>query len=417
MTRMKCRTCGNEVSSEEAFCGQCGTPTVAPQALQTEMMHTSPPRTGQLNGYPPNETFGAQNNTRGGTPPLHTQGPSFPPSASMPPVPQLGSSQGTGFYRDATEAMSVLPSNPNAGYQQPYPASNAYPPQSTPTNYGFPGQAQPLQGQPLQTGNYVGQGYPQQQPVQGGQGYRSVPTPPQKQQNGAVIFIVSICHVIALLSVVGIGTLYVLKGRNATPNGGQTPVIVPTTTTVPTSTPDVPTPTPTVAPTDTVAPTPTATTFPTATPNVGFAYCGTLCTVNGFSTQYPQGWSASQPVGVQGVQFVNSNPIDQTATFKTPGATASSSNDLVTNDVQQNFATKTNYAVVTPMTNETIGGEPWSKEVITYQEAAQPQEQVEIYADAHQGKAYILELQASADQFATVATTDFATIKSQFQFQ
>lgn len=414
MTRMKCRTCGNEVSSEEAFCGQCGTPTVAPQALQTEMMHTPPPRSGRLNGYPPNETFGAQNNTRGGTPPINTQGASFPPSASIPPppTPQSAASQGTGFYRDATEAMSVLPSNPNAGYQQPYPVtppSHAYSPQSTPTSYGFPGQVPPAQGQPLQTGNYAGQAYPQQLPVQGGQGYRSIPTAPQKQQNGVVIFIVSICLVIALLSVVGIGTLYILKGRNAAPKDVQTQGIVPTATTVPT---DVPTPT------ATVTPTPTATTLPTATPNAGFAYCGTLCTANGFSTQYPQGWSAIPLTGAQGVQFVNPNPADQSATFKTPGATTSSPNDLVANDLQQNFATtKSNYAVVTPAATDYIGGETWFKEVITYQEAAQPKELVEVYANVHQGKAYILELQASADQFATATTPNFATIKNQFQFQ
>lgn len=417
MTRMKCRTCGNELSSEEAFCGQCGTPTATPQVLQTEMMHTPPPRTGQLNGYPPNETFGAQNNTRGGTPPLQVPRGLFPPSASMPPTPQSGSSQGTGFYRDATEAMSVLPSNPNAGYQQPYPPSNVYVPQSTPTSYGFPSQVQPSQGQPLQTGNYGGQGYLQQQPMQGGQGYRNVPTPPQKQHNGAVIFIVSICLVIALLSIVGVGTLYVLRGRNTPPKDGQTQSVVPTATAVPTATTDIPTPTATVAPTDTPVPTPIATTVPTPAPIVGFAYCGTLCTDNGFSTQYPQGWSASPLVGAQGVQFVNSNPTDQMATFKTPGATTSSPNDLVANDIQQNFATKANYAVVTPAATDSLGGETWFKEVITYQETGQPKENVEVYANVHQGKAYILELQASVDQFTTATTPDFATIKTQFQFQ
>jgi hypothetical protein len=266
----------------------------------------------------------------------------------------------------------------------------------------------------MQTGNYGGQVYPQQQPMQAGQSYRNIPTPPRKQQNGAVIFIVSICLVIALLSVVGIGTLYVLKSRNAAPKDGQTPVIIATATTVPT---DVPTPTPTVAPTDTVAPTPTATALPTATPNAGFAYCGTLCTTNGFSTQYPQGWSATPLTGVQGVQFVNPNPTDQTATFKTTGATPGTATDLVTSDIQQNFATKPGYTVVTPASTASIGGETWFEEVITYQGTTQQIEQVEVYANVHQSKAYILELQASADQFATVSATDFATIKTQFQFQ
>ncbi len=413
---MRCRTCGNEVHSEEAFCGQCGTPNKAtPQALPTEMMQTPPPRSGRLGSYPPNETFGVQDNTQRGTPPVNSQGATLPPPVPMQPTPQLGSNQATGFYRDATEVMSVLPSNPNASYPQPYsipPSPHAYPSQSTPTSYGFPGQVAPPQGPPLQTGNYVGQGYPQQQPVQSGQSYRSVPTPPQKQQNGVIIFIVSMCLVVALLSVVGIGTLYVLKGRNATPKDPQTQGIVPTATMMPTS---IPTPTATIAPTPTVAPTPT--TLPTATPNAGFAYCGTLCTTNGFSTQYPQGWSATPLTGAQGVQFVNSNPTDQMAIFKTPGATASSPNDLVANDLQQNYATKANYTVVTSTATDSIGGETWFKEVITYQEAAQPKELVEVYANVHLGKAYILELQASADQFATATTPNFATIKSQFQFQ
>ena len=415
---MKCRTCGNEVSSEEAFCGQCGTPIAAPQALQTELIHTPPLHNGQANGYPRNETFGPQNSPHGQTPPMYTQGPSFPPSASMPPqsLSQSPSNQSTGFYQDATEAMSVVPSNPNGGYP-PYsttPPSNSYPPQSTPTSYGFPSQV-PTHGPLLQTGNHAGQPYSLQQPMQGGQAYRNVPTPPQKQHNGAIIFIISICLVIALLSVVGIGTLYILKGRNTTaPKDTQTQGIVPTATTIPT---DVLTPTTTVAPTDTVAPTPTATTLPTATAITGFAYCGTLCTTNGFSTQYPQGWSAIPLTGVQGVQFTNSNPTDQMATFKTPGASTSSPNDLVANDLQQNFATKGNYAVVTPAATDSLGGETWFKETITYQEAAQPKELVEVYANVHQGKAYIIELQASADQFVTATTPDFATIKNQFQFQ
>ncbi len=404
---MKCRTCGNEVDKEEAFCGQCGTPLAVPQALQTEMMQTPP--SGRLNGYGPNEPFGPANNSPVGTRPLYAPGASLPPPASrqQQQTPQFPAGQNTGFYRDATEAISVVPSNPNMGYQQPYPTTppaHAYPPQSTPTSYGFPGQVSQPQGQPLQTGNYVGQlGLPQQ-------GQRAVPNPPQRQRNGAVLFIVSMCLVVALLSVVGIGTLYVLKGRSATSSSTQAQV--PTATTVPV---EVPTATPTLIPTDTVAPTPT--TIATAAPLAGFASCGTLCTSNGFSTQYPQGWAASPLAGTPGVQFVNTNPSDQMAIFKTLSAAAGDPNALVARELQQNFATKNNYQVVTPVATDSLSGETWFKEVITYQEDGQPKEMVEVYANVHQGKAFILELQAAVDDFEAATTQNFATIKSQFQFQ
>ena len=404
---MRCRTCGNEVSSEEAFCGQCGTPVATPQALQTEM--TPPSQSGRSNSYAPNETFGQQNDPPERTRPLSVQGASPSASHQQSSAPQFSSGQSTGFYRDATEAMPLVPSNPNVGYQQPYPVvppAHTFPPQSTPTSYGFPSQVSQPQGQPLQAGNYAGQGYPQQQ------GYRALPTPPQRQRNGAVIFIVSMCLVVALLSVVGVGTLYVLRGRNATPQNSQTPGIVPTATAIPTNVP-----TPTATPSPTQEPTATPTPIPTAAPVAGFAYCGTLCTNNGFSTQYPQTWAASPYTGGQGVQFVNVNPNDQMAIFKTPGATSSAANDLVSNDVQQNFASKNNYQVVTPTSADSLGGETWFKEVISYQEDGQPKEMVEVYATVHQGKAYILELQASEDQFGAATGQYFATIKGQFQFQ
>lgn len=405
---MKCPRCGNEVSSEEAFCGQCGMPNTAPQALQTEMVNTPPPRSGRLNSYPTNGAFGTQNPYR--VPPTNnTEGASFSPPSSVPPQPP---SANPGFYQDATEAMPLPPSNPNAGYQQPYPMtppSNAYPSQSTPGSYRFPGQL-PQQGPPLQSGNYArSQAYPPQQPVQG---YRRVPTPPQKQQNGAIIFIVSICLVIALLSVVGVGTLYILKGRNATPKDPQTQGIAPTATAVPTQ---VPTATATTEPTATPTTAPTA--VSTAPPVAGFAYCGPPCVTNGFSTQYPQGWSAIPLTGLAGIQFVNPNPTDQSATFKTPGATTAAPSDLVGNDLQQNFMNKSGYTVVTPKDTGYIGGETWFKEVITYLGETQQKEYVEVYVTVHQSKAYILELQAAEDQFPTVTTSSFTTIKSQFQFQ
>ena len=410
---MKCPRCGNEVSSEEAFCGQCGTPNVAPQALPTEMVHTPPPGNGRPTPYVNNGNAGMQN-PYGAPPSVNRQGVSFSPASSSQSMPPAPSNQQTGFYQDATEAMSLPPRIPNMGYPpQPLypvtPPSGTYPPQGTQYG-GFP--SQPAQVPPLQTGNYAGQPYSQQPMMQGGQEYRNVPTPPRKQQNGAIIFIVSICLVVALLSVVGVGTLYVLRNRNAAPKDTQTPGIAPTATTVPT---EAPTPTATVAPTATTAPTPTPTTIPTATPVTGFAYCGLLCETNGFSTQYPLGWSAASLTAVAGVQFLNPAATEQSATFKTPGATTSSPNDLVANDLQQNFATNSGYTVVTPTSTASIGGETWFEEVITYQGTGSQIEQVEVYANVHQGKAYILELQASQDQF-TAVTPNFVTIKNQFQF-
>ena len=404
---MKCRTCGNEADREEAFCGQCGTPLIVPQALQTEMMQT--PHSGRLNGYAANETIGSANKPPVGTQPLFGQGASLPPTPSRQHqhTPQFPAGQNSGFYRDETEAISFVPDRANAGYQQPYsstPSSHAYPAQSTPTNYGFPGHVSQIQGQPLHTGNYVGQGYSPQQ------GQRAIPTPPRRQRNGVVLFIVSMCLVIALLSVVGVGTLYVLKGRNTASNNTQAPM--PTATTVPA---EVPTATATLVPTDTVAPTPTTTA--TVAPIAGFAYCGILCTSNGFSTQYPQGWAASPLTGTQGVQFVNTNPSDQMAIFKTSGTATVHADALVANELQQNFATKNNYQVVTPAAADSLGGETWFKEVITYQDDGQPTEMVEVYANVHQGKSFILDLQAAANDFEAVTTSNFAIIKSQFQFQ
>ncbi|GAC1389146.1 MAG: hypothetical protein NVSMB38_02350 [Ktedonobacteraceae bacterium] len=334
----------------------------------------------------------------GPQPSINPQGVQLPPSSPFIPQQSPAPNQQTDFYQNATEAMSVHPNNPNTRYQRPFPTtppSGAYPPQGTPGQYGHQvNQPLPPQVQPLQTGNYAGQGYTQQ-PIQGKQGYHSMPAPPQKQHNGAVIFIISICLVIALLSVVGIGTLYVLKGHNTAPKAPQTQGLAPTATT---------------------APTPTMTIVATATPDAQFTYCGQPCVTNGFSTEYPQAWSATPLTGVQGIQFANPEAVDQSATFKTPEATTGAPSDLVASDLQQNFATKNGYTVVTPESTAYIGGETWFKEVVTYQGVTQ-KEHVEVYANVHQSKAYILELQAPEEQFMTINTQYFENITGRFLFQ
>ncbi len=419
---MNCPRCGYEVSSEEAFCGQCGTP-IAPQARPPDMVNMPPTGSGRLHSYPPDGPFGQQN-FYGVQPPAHVNSPgvSLPPSAASIPQhiqPQVSNPR-TDFYQDATEAMTVLPGSPQVGYQQPVsapPSPGAYAPQGTPGQYGFQAnQPMPLQGQLLQAGNYANRGYPQQ-PVQGGQSYRRVPTPPQKQKNGAVIFIVSICLVVALLSAVGVLTLYISKVHNTVSQDPQTQGPALTATIAPTVTATTaPTPTDTIAPTVTATTAPTPTVSPTSMLDSGFLSCGQPCTINGFSTEYPHGWLVTPLTTIQGVQFANPALVDQSATFKTPDATGGTPSELVANDLQQNFANKNNYSVVTPESTAYIGGETWFKEVITYQGSTR-QEHVEVYANVHQGKAYILELQASEDQFPAINAQYFENITGRFLFQ
>jgi len=425
---MKCPRCGNEVSAEEAFCGQCGNPNTPP-AQPTEMVQKPLPHSGHLNSYPAEGTFGPQNpahrqNGQNVQPFANTQRPSLPQQAPSftPPLQEPASHQQTEFYQDATEAISLPPSNPNARYQQPFSPTppTAYPQQGgVPGQYGFQASQQPQasQVQPRPNGSYVGQAYPPPQPIQSGLGYnregRKLPQPPQKQQNGVLVFVVSICLVIALLSAVGVATFYALRGHTPEPQN-------PSVQTVPT---EAPTPTATVAPTTvpspTVAPTttivPTATTPATPPPDANFVYCGQPCATDGFSTEYPQTWTATPLSGVQGIQFANPAAVDQSATFKTPGPTAGASSDLVQMDLQQNFMNKSGYTVVTPNSTVHIGGETWFREVITYQGTPQ-QEYVEVYGDVHGGKGFILELQASTDQFPAVNTQYFENITGRFLF-
>ncbi len=424
---MKCPRCGNEVGPEEAFCGQCGTPT-SPSSQQTEMVNTTPPpRNGLLSSYPTNGPS-VQRNTYdfGEQSPINTQNPPPPPSArpstpQQPAMRQSAPNQEGGFYQDATEAMSVLPNNPGQGYpaeQQPFPnppIAGGYPTAGQPGQYGY--QAEPA-ARP-QTGSYPGQGYPQP-PFQSTQGYDQgmgggFGSQPQRQRNNTAIIILSVCLAVALISVVGFGALYLFRNQNNSNSsqGGQGAV----STLAPTATATTaPTPTPTLAPTATTAPTPTPTLVPTPAADANFTWCGQTCITNGFSTEYPASWKAGTGSDAQTIQFVNPAQADQYAAFKTPGQTSSSAGDLVANDVQTNFAAKSGYTAVSPNSTVTISGETWVKAVATYQGDTQ-KERVEVYATVHQGKAYIIELQAPDAQFDTSNTQYFVNMIGRFQFQ
>src|SRR5947209_12298567 len=146
MRVMRCPKCGNEVSQDEAFCGQCGTATL-PQANPTEMVYTPPQRSEQFNSY---------NTNNNNLPSMPTSPPNAYNSSILPPQqtynPNAGgaitpnqavrppnSQQQPGFYQDATEAMSVMPGSEGQDFQPGYP-QQGFP--GAPARGGYPGTGQ-----------------------------------------------------------------------------------------------------------------------------------------------------------------------------------------------------------------------------------------------------------------------------------
>ncbi|MBV9708391.1 MAG: zinc-ribbon domain-containing protein [Chloroflexi bacterium] len=339
---MKCPNCGNEVSAEETFCGQCGMPKLPP-AGSTEAVSTPFPRSGTL-------------------------------------PPRLN--QQEGFYRDATEEITVRPGMAEQG--------DGYPPPTSPTpssQYPGSGQYTPQHFQ------YPGSTYPTQYatPV--------IPPPPQRKQNSnTALIIVSICLAVTLLSVIGFAAFYLLRGHTTTQTAAP-PSAVATTA-----------PTPTQAPSPTA--TPTALPSPTVAADNGFALCGQPCTNNGFLVEYPQNWQLAAADNANGIKFSNQ---DQFASFKAPGPTSSAAGDLVMSDLQTNFAYREGYQPPTSASTTTIGNETWVTQTVYYQNNNQRM-RLDVYATVHQGKAYIIELQAQDAQFMSINAQYFATMLGKFQF-
>ena len=347
---MKCPNCGNEVSPEETFCGQCGMPKLPP-TRPTKAMNTQLPSSGPTSSY-------------------------------NSPLPSHLNQQ-EDFYRDATEEMTVSSGMAGQG--------DAYPPPASPlssTQYPGAGQYTPQHFQ------YPGSTYPTQYaaPV-------IPPPPPQRQRNNnTALIIVSVCLAVTLLSVLGFAAFYLLRGHSSTQTAAP-PSAVATT---------VPPPTQAPSPTDT--PTPLAS--PTTAPDNGFTLCGQLCTNNGFLVEYPQNWQTATTDNANGIKFSNQ---DQSASFKAPGPTSSTAGDLVVNDLKTNFASREGYQPPTSASTTTIGNETWVTQTAYYQNNNQ-RTRVDVYATVHQGKAYIIELQARDDQFTSINAQYFATMLGKFQF-
>jgi len=164
------------------------------------------------------------------------------------------------------------------------------------------------------------------------------------------------------------------------------------------------------------SPVPTPTTPPAPTPDPGFAFCDQTCTTNGFSVEYPSTWQQGTTDDGTGVQFTNPSVQDQYAAFKVAGSTSATANELVNTDLQNNFASKSDYSPPTSSQSTTIGGVTWVYSTATYDLSGQT-ERIQVYATVRQGKSYLIELEAADDDFDTVNTRPFETMLGSFRFQ
>ncbi|WP_242527448.1 hypothetical protein [Ktedonosporobacter rubrisoli] len=329
--------------------------------------------------------------------------------------------QRTGFYHDATEALELPPTTTGRLSPQGYQQSQA-PGTSVPHSPSWPGiQAMPAaygsQSQHFQAsvGNYAPPVQPQP-PVTPGVGYDysnygSFPSRAQKSSSSPTALIICVTILVLVISTVGLTALFIKNSSQ-----GQNTAAAPTTTAVATTAPEA---TPTMQPSPTEQPSPTAMPSPSAVPTVpadnGFLWCGSECTGYGFSTEYPANWQPGAAANNTGVQFSNPAQPNTYAAFKAPGPTSSPASDIVSNDLQENFASQQGYTPPTSMSTTTISGETWATTVAYYQGDTE-KERVAIYATVHQGSAYIIELQAPDSSFDSINTQFFSNMLSRYQF-
>lgn len=428
---MRCLNCGNEISPGETFCGQCGTPNI-PQVQPSEMVNSpSAPIGQQSNGYYPSipATFHAYDSeARPPSSPSHTYygGSSSIPSGPLYPSPPIegpsGPQQQTGFYRDATEAMSSLPVNNRQNFQVGF-ARQSQIFMGMPAPGGFQGANQyNPQMQPFQVSSYAGPAASRSpsQPLSGGQG-RGQPAPPQppRKDINTILIIACSCLALAVISAAALGVLYF--AHNNSSKGQNKTAFRPTASVTTIKTP-VPDPTAASTPSPTPSPSPSVSPTPSVDPN--FTQCSTECASNGFIVEYPNGWTegpSQDPNGFAGEQFSASstnNPalMDEVANFKSAATTAHSPEDLLAADLNSQFANQQNYTAPTSALNAWIDGAKWLNESASYQLNNQV-EHVEAFAIVYQQRSYIIELQAPDSLFNQINTQYFEMMLGRFQFQ
>ncbi|GCF10768.1 hypothetical protein KDI_43320 [Dictyobacter arantiisoli] len=399
------------------FCGYCGSAATPPT---TEEQLSFPP-TPNMPAYYATGTFNPDPHP---TPPptadqsylsqsaltqprLFAQSGQFTPrptgtiSAAQPEQPSLltaASSEQSDFHQSdfhqgETEAIMMPASSPQMGYAGAY----GHTPNAPAANLPYPLTPYPNQH------NYGIASQPQLPYYPAGQQQRRVP-------QSSTILILCICLLVVAISTISILAFTMSHGSSPEkthtgPTGSATPHTQPTV--APTA---IPSPT-------ALSPTPTA--IPTPVPDAGFVYCGVECAPSGFMDEYPQGWQLSVPAGVVGMQFVNPQQPVQTVLFKSAdNPTGASATALLANELQASYASKPGFQAPNPPTGQavTIGGETWTAVGILYQGDNQQAVQVTVCTTVHQGKLFILEFQASQDQFAQVSTAYYNIMIGKFQF-
>lgn len=424
--KMNCQQCGNEIQPDELFCGQCGTAIVS-SALPTSRVNSVslgneelsvPYKTAQQIRTPHPQTPLTH------TPPRPQTGKMFSPSGGLftarhlsPETPgsqqgTVGGQQHTGFYQDATEAMS-LQFNEATASQAVDHAQQASPDPQLQKDLSAIGQHQlpvRLPNQSLHADQYMlpNASYPSARGYDYGRLIRpAIPPQPHKQQPGATVLIVSICLVVALISIIIVSAIFLRGSSQGTVTNesvSPTAVLQPTPTATATPTPQV-----------TLTPTP----VPTPFPDPGFMWCGPNCTNNGFSVEYPVSWQLGGAPTNNGIQFTNPSQPDQIATFKAIGPTGGSAGDILNSELQTNFMTKPGYIPPQATGVTTLGGETWVTTTIYYQSADQQREHVVLYTIVSQSKGYAIEIQApdpDGQQFTLVYNSYYAVMLSKFSF-
>src|SRR6185312_15683805 len=133
---MTCPKCGNEVSQEEIFCGQCGTSN--PSLPQLPERPNPPATSGLLGTYGANPSSpfidGSRSQLRSHASNINTPSPStVAPGSNQPFVEPLIPNQLSinpqlaGLHTDATEAMTALPSSQGPNYSTAYPPQHSFP--------------------------------------------------------------------------------------------------------------------------------------------------------------------------------------------------------------------------------------------------------------------------------------------------